>query len=134
MFADGLVDEVRGILLPRTLGRRPARQWAIEVIEHLRGKRDLAQTVDAVQAVLSSPASGLVPQPGRVPAGRAVEDSTPARGRKDLAGRPTPPDKNKTRSTKSKQCPMSEIKVRNGQDLARSRETTSRVRIEFGAI
>jgi tRNA dimethylallyltransferase len=52
MFADGLVDEVRGILQRHgRLGRTASQAVGYrEVIEHLRGERDLAQTVEAVQA------------------------------------------------------------------------------------
>jgi tRNA dimethylallyltransferase len=51
MFADGLVDEVRS-LTARTLPLSKTARQAVgyrEVIEHLEGKRDLAQTVQLVK-------------------------------------------------------------------------------------
>ncbi len=52
MFAAGLVDEVRGLLMP---GRKPLSRTARkavgyrEVIEHLRGERSLPETVELVK-------------------------------------------------------------------------------------
>lgn len=52
MFAEGLVSEVRGILERHGSLSRTASQALgyREVIEHLQGVRDLAATIDAVQA------------------------------------------------------------------------------------
>ena len=50
MFAAGLVDEVRGLLArPQPLSKTAAQGVGYrEVIEHLQGKRDLAETIDLV--------------------------------------------------------------------------------------
>jgi len=51
MFAAGLVDEVRGLLAADRPLSKTARQAVgyRETIEHIQGKRDLAETVDLIQ-------------------------------------------------------------------------------------